>query len=82
MKVNIISFLKDLFSSNVKNKYSDSEIAGHIDDLVQGYEEYLNMPDQYHDEVIKRMYRKTKFKDEDPETLRDILHFQITGKKR
>ncbi len=48
--------------------------------LSEGYSSYLDKPKEYHDQVIKRMYRNTKYADESPEALREILRLQCSSK--
>jgi len=51
-------------------------------DLENDYGEYLDKPQEHRDEVIKKMYHKTKYANEPPERLRKILYEQITGNKK
>lgn len=81
-KINILDSLIILFNGKI-TKEEKVKAESYIDSqLSDDYGEYLNKPPEYHDMVIKRMYRKTKYADESPERLRDILHEQITGQKR
>ena len=47
----------------------------------KGYEEYLNKSPEYHDQVIKSMYKGTRFENEAPEKLRQILRAQVSDRK-
>jgi hypothetical protein len=43
-----------------------------------GYEEYLKKSPEYHDQVIRSMYKGTRFENESPEKLRQILRAQVS----
>ena len=46
--------------------------------IGEDYDNYLKKPSEYHDMVIKRMYRNTEFANESPERLREILRAQVS----
>ena len=78
----LFQFLKDIAQGNAHDNYSDDEVKKHVEALDCGYDEYLKKPKSYHDMVIKKMYKDTKYAYREPEDLRDILHLQITGTPR
>ncbi len=80
MRANILKFFNYLFKS--KNYSSSGNEDGVILKLTEGYDEYLKMPPCYHDQVIKKMYQNTIYSELEPEELRDIFYYQMTGKRR
>jgi len=81
-KINLLDNLISLFNGRITRE-EKIKAENYIESkLADDYELYLQKPPEYRDAVIKRMYRKTKYADESPERLRDILHEQITGHKR
>jgi len=81
-KISLLSLLLSIFSGRMTKEEKDKAEEIIENRLSDDYEKYLQKPPEYHDTVIKRMYRKTKHANEPPEVLRDILHEQITGQKR
>ena len=48
--------------------------------LGKGYDEYLKKSPEYQDQVIISMYKGTRFENESPEKLRQILRAQVAVK--
>jgi len=81
-KQSMISLILNIVSGNMTKEEKNSAEEFIENNLGNDYGEYLDKPQEYKDGVIKHMYRKTKYADETPERLREILHQQVTGNKR
>jgi hypothetical protein len=75
-KSNMFSLLLSIISGEEKPQSPEKIIESR---LGAGYEEYLEKPKEHHDTVIKRMYRNTRYADETPDRLREILREQVAG---
>ena len=73
-KSSIVDTILNLFSdSKVNTVKTEEAIVG----ISKGYEDYLKKSPEYHDQVIKSMYVGTRFENESPDKLRQILRAQL-----
>ena len=80
-KIGILNILQNLFCGDMTDDYKKDAEKFIEKNLGEDYGEYLEKPKEHHDTVIKRMYSNTKYANESPDRLREILREQVTGEK-
>ena len=82
-KRNLIDLLHSLVCKGRLEKDKKIEALNLIENrITEGYEKYLQTPSEYQDVVIKRIYKDTKYANESPNRLREILREQVNGQKK